>query len=227
MKTMKKLAGSLLSINFLLFAVLTTISCEIGLGASVDTETPDLSIDSSIVDAVISGDFNIEGTYSDDGTIADLHAILKRTDGNGSDIRISGTMEENSKKRGSGIWKIPVKSKSEKITDGSYQATVYIKDGVGRVTTQSTTFTIDNTPPVLILSKPNSNPGDETVSTYGQRVFLEGSIADTAKETYIEVEFYDNANLSGQPLATIKTDAIAPTDVNSNNAKLTIYKEER
>ena len=226
MKTLKKLTGSLLSI-FILFAVLlSTLSCEIGLGASVDTDPPSLSIDASIVDSTISGDFDIEGTYSDDGSIEDIHAVLKRTDGTGSSIKIEGYLGTSPEKRGEGIWKIPVKAKTSEITDGSYQVTVSIKDGVGRVTTQSTTFTIDNTPPVLILTKPNSNPGDETVSAYGQRVFLEGSIADTAKETYITVEFFDNPSLTGTPLDVIKTSAIAPTDVNSNNAKLTIYKED-
>lgn len=226
MKTLKKLTGSLLSI-FILFAVLlSTLSCEIGLGASVDTDPPSLSIDASIVDSTIAGDFDIEGTYSDDGSIEDIHAVLKRTDGTGSSIKIEGYLGTSPEKRGEGIWKIPVKAKTSEITDGSYQVTVSIKDGVGRVTTQSTTFTIDNTPPVLILTKPNSNPGDETVSAYGQRVFLEGSIADTAKETYITVEFFDNPSLTGTPLDVIKTSAIAPTDVNSNNAKLTIYKED-
>jgi len=218
---MKKLACSLLTI-----IILFTISCEIGLGSSVDTEPPALAIDASLVDTVIADDFNIEGTYSDDGSIHDIKAILKRTDGYGSEIEIQGIFKEDLKKRGSGTWAIPVEAKSKNIVDGSYQATVYITDSLGRVTTQSTTFTIDNTPPVLILTKPNSKPGDETVSTYGQRLFLAGNIADKANETYIEVEFYDNAEFLGEPRKVIKTSSIAPTDVNSNNAKLTVYKEE-
>ena len=208
-----------------ILVVLINVSCEIGLGASVDTEAPGLGIDAGIVDTVIAGDFDIKGNYSDDGSIDSIKAELSRTDGLGKNYSFSGRLEEDPEKRGSGIWKIPVKAKSEGIPDGSYQATVTIKDTVGRITTQNTTFTIDNTPPVLILTKPNSKLGDETVSTYGQRVFLEGSIADTAKETYVEVEFYDNAEFTGTPYV-IKTSAIAPTDVNSNNAKLTIYKED-
>ena len=217
---MKKLACSLLTI-----IILFTISCEIGLGSSVDTDPPSLDIDPAIVSKVIADDFDIEGTYSDDGTISDIKAVLKRTDKTGKDIEIDGILEEDLKKRGSGIWKIPVKSKTDNITDGEYQATVYIKDSMGRITTQSTTFTIDNTPPVLILTKPNSKPTDETVSAYGQRIFLEGSIADTAKETYIKVDFYKDANCTGDPLISIKTDAIAPTDVNSNNARIAVFAD--
>lgn len=217
---MKKLACSLLTI-----IILFTISCEIGLGSSVDTDPPSLDIDPAIVSKVIADDFDIEGTYSDDGTISDIKAVLKRTDKTGKDIEIDGILEEDLKKRGSGIWKIPVKSKTDNITDGEYQATVYIKDSMGRITTQSTTFTIDNTPPVLILTKPNSKPTDETVSAYGQRIFLEGSIADTAKETYIKVDFYKDADCTGDPLISIKTDAIAPTDVNSNNARIAVFAD--
>lgn len=217
---MKKLACSLLTI-----IILFTISCEIGLGSSVDTDPPSLEISADIVDTTIAGDFNIEGTYSDDGNIAGISAVLKRTDGFGSDILIEGTLEEDIKKRGTGIWKIPVNAKTDNIIDGPYQITVSIKDAMGRITTQSTTFTIDNTPPVLILTKPNSKPGDDTVSAYGQRIFLEGSIADSAKETKITVEFYDNENCVGDALATIPTGAISPTDVNSNNARLAVYTD--
>ena len=107
---MKRLACSLLSILILL-----TISCEIGLGESVDTDPPSLNIDAELVDSVISGDFDIEGTYKDDGTIDTVTAVLKRTDGKGSDIKLNGTIEADPKNRGSGIWKIPVNSKSGHI----------------------------------------------------------------------------------------------------------------
>ena len=117
MKTLKKLTGSLLSI-FILFAVLlSTLSCEIGLGASVDTDPPSLSIDASIVDSTISGDFDIEGTYSDDGSIEDIHAVLKRTDGTGSSIKIDGYLGTSPEKRGEGIWKIPVKASSRHLSN--------------------------------------------------------------------------------------------------------------
>lgn len=89
---MKKLACSLLTI-----IILFTISCEIGLGSSVDTEPPALAIDASLVDTVIADDFNIEGTYSDDGSIHDIKAILKRTDGYGSEIEIQGIFKEDLK----------------------------------------------------------------------------------------------------------------------------------
>lgn len=217
---MKKLSVFL---TFLLIFMM--VSCEVGLGSAVDTDAPSLTIEEPVVDSMIAGDFDIKGTYSDDGVIKDLVVVLTRTDKLGTPIKISGFLEEDPIKRGSGIWKIPVNAKSETIIDGTYQATVSIKDGVGRVTTQSTTFTIDNTPPVLILTKPNSKVSDETISEYGQRLFLAGNIADTSKQTYITVEFYDNPDFTGTP-KIIKTTAIAPSDVNSNNAKLAVFGDD-
>ena len=68
-----------------LFSILS-ISCEIGLGASVDTDPPSLSIKNPPVDAVIRDDFAISGIWSDDGTIASVSVELSRTDGKCSKI---------------------------------------------------------------------------------------------------------------------------------------------
>lgn len=103
---MKKLACSLLTI-----IILFTISCEIGLGSSVDTEPPSLSIAADIADKVIRDDFVLRGTYSDDGTVSKLSAVLKRTDKNGEPLEYDGVIIENLKKRGSGTWTIDIPAK--------------------------------------------------------------------------------------------------------------------
>ena len=128
---MKKLACSLLTI-----IILFTISCEIGLGSSVDTDPPSLSIDGKIADKVIRDDFALRGTYSDDGVINSLTAVLKRTDNTGDPISLTGTIVENPKKRGTGTWTIDVPAKTNPIKDGTYQADVSITDGLGRTKTQ-------------------------------------------------------------------------------------------
>ena len=218
---MKKLKLFLLTTLSFLFI----LSCEIGLGASVDTDPPQLTINNPPVDSVIRNTFAISGEYSDDGTIESVTATLQKID-DGSTFELTGNFTQNEIKRLSGTWSIEVNPKTSDggvaISDGAYQATIFIKDTSGRITKQNTTFTIDNTPPVLILTKPSSKPGDETLSVYGQRLFLEGSIADTTKETYIEASFYADEACT-QLLDTVKTDAIAPTDVNSNNAKIATF----
>ena len=62
---MKKLRIILLSI----FSILLTISCEIGLGSSVDTEAPALYILNPPVDSIIRDSFLLSGSYTDDGTV--------------------------------------------------------------------------------------------------------------------------------------------------------------
>ena len=215
-----------------LFAALSFFSsCEIGLGPAVDTQPPSISIEKPEVDMVIRQKFIMSGIWSDDGTIASISVKLKRTDGkplDGKEIErtFTGTFEKSLEIKDTGTWKAEINPLEEgmEIIDGTYQATVYIKDKGNHTTTQSTTFTIDNTPPVLILSKPNSAPGDKTMSAYGQRLFLEGSVADSTKDTWIEISFYSDESCAADTLlTTLETGLIAPTDVNSNNAKLAAF----
>ena len=215
---MKKLSTFLLFIIFLL-----TGSCELGLGASVDTDPPALEIKTPPVDAVIRDTFAISGTYKDDGTIAKVSAKLKRTDGKKSDIEIAGSFSQDIINRGQGTWKIlvnPIKqnedgTKNTLILDGTYQATVTIKDATGRTTTQNTTFTIDNTPPVLLLERPSVKAGDAGFDAYGRTFTIEGKAADDNEVSKIEVNIFENAD-SETP---IFSEPIKLTDIDLNVQK--------
>ncbi len=189
---MKKIAVTLLTI-FSLFV----ISCEIGLGASVDTDAPSLDITNPPVDSIIRDTFAITGTWSDDGNIANVLVKLKKTDGNGEPIDIEGTLHGDIRLGGSGTWSadiIPVAEDGTRlISDGSYQATVTIKDTAGRTTIRNTTFTIDNTPPVIVLTRPSTAADSLSSDTYGQTFNLEGQAADTNNVSLIEVMIYSDA----------------------------------
>ena len=215
--------------------ICTFMSCEVGLGPAVDTQPPEVEILTPEVDRVIKGKVTVSGKWSDDGTIDDIYVTLKRTDGNvinsegKKEKEIKGSWVISEEKKEEGTWKAEIDPKGEDgLIDGTYQITVTAKDKGKHKTTQSTTFTVDNTPPVLILTKPNSVPGDgKTVSAYGQRLFLEGSIADSTKDTWIEISFYSDESCSESTLlTTVETGLIAPTDVNSNNAKLASFGEQ-
>lgn len=182
---MKKLACSLLTI-----IILFTISCEIGLGSSVDTEPPSLSIAADIADKVIRDDFVLRGTYSDDGTVSKLSAVLKRTDKNGEPLEYDGVIIENLKKRGSGTWTIDIPAKSKSVKDGTYQADVSITDSLGRTTVQSTIFTIDNTPPIIILTRPSTALESTSSDTYGQKFTIEGAAAEKNDIGRMEIQLY-------------------------------------
>ena len=213
---MKKIAFALITI-FSLFV----ISCEIGLGASVDTDAPSLEILNPPVDSVIRDTFALTGTWADDGNIADVTVTLRRTDINGESQNIKGTLAGDIRLGGSGTWSaeiVPVAEDGTKqIPDGSYQATVTIKDTVGRTPIRNTTFTIDNTPPVIVLTRPSTAVDSLSSDTYGQTFNLEGQAADTNNVSLIEVMIYSDPECTNH-IHTVPLKNV-PNSINMDVAK--------
>ena len=188
---------------FILVFLVSIISCEVGLGSAVDTQPPSVAIDGPKVDAVIRDVFAITGRWSDDGSISEVKATLKRTDGNAKEVEIPGEWNVDSQLKETGTWKVLVDYEKENLVDGTYQATVSVKDNGKHVTTQSTTFTIDNTAPVLVLSRPSIKDGQSGFDNYGRSFTLEGKAADDNEVSLIEVNVFENAD-STEPLKTVE-----------------------
>ena len=193
--------------TLLLFSI---ISCEIGLGGAVDTQAPSLTIDSPKVDAVIRDVFAISGRWSDDGTIDSLNVTLKRTDGSFTTPEIKGEWIKDEQLNETGTWHAVIDYKELSIPDGTYQATVSIKDKGHHETTQSTTFTIDNTAPVLIVSRPSTKEGAKGFDSYGRSFTLEGKAADDNEVSLIEVNIYETPD-STEPLKTVRLENVPLT----------------
>ena len=147
---MKKLNVFLLTI----LTILLCISCEIGLGSAVDTEPPSLEIVNPPVDTIVRGSFSVSGNWKDDGTVSEVSVKLTRTDEKGSAVTVKA--EVTSEDGGKGKWSAPLNPVEDGILDGSYEALVEITDAAGHKTTQSRTFTIDNTAPVIVLQRPGT-----------------------------------------------------------------------
>lgn len=120
---------------FCLGLLFLNISCTIGLGESVDTETPVVTINSPAAGAIIRGDFAIAGTWSDDGLIDKIEITLEPvvTD---STLLTSPTVTYQAdfeSKAGSSNtnWKKTISPSSFRILDGTYLATVEIEDKYG------------------------------------------------------------------------------------------------
>lgn len=210
---MKKFAFAL-TIIFSLFV----ISCEIGLGSSVDTDPPSLDILTPPVDSIIRDDFAICGNYSDDGYIAEIKAELKRTDGVEYSRIIEGTFLPDEKEIGKGTFSIVIPAKKE-ISDGAYQAIVTITDQTGRETIRNTTFSIDNTAPVIVLQRPGTdlNASLSDADTYGQLFTLEGLGADDNNIDHIDIDVYSDKNKT-QKKYTITQNNVPPS-ISLNVAK--------
>lgn len=221
---MKKIAIALLFI-FSIFS----ISCEIGLGAAVDTDPPSLEIATPPVDAVIRDKFALAGDWTDDGTIASVTVKLERTDGNGEAINLNASFKEV--KVGKGTWELVVDPDDEDhpIIDGAYQATVTIADSTNRKTIRTRTFTVDNTPPVIVLQRPGTKI-TETPDAYGQTFSLNGMGGDDNSIDHIDVNIYSDKECTNL-IKTISKNNVAPTielnvavfEENVENDYATIY----
>ena len=91
---MKKSVVSLFAlISFLCFSI---ISCdvEIGLGSSVDTKAPELTIENPPAGSVIRDVFAITGTCSDDGVIESITVDLKQTNNPVLSYTLEGTFNQ-------------------------------------------------------------------------------------------------------------------------------------
>lgn len=186
--------------------ILFTISCEIGLGAYVDTEAPSLEISNPPADAVIRDNFAITGTWTDDGTISKVTVDMVRLD-NKTTYPFTGNFElltSDAKKHKNGSWKVVITPELSGIIDGNYEALVAITDDAGHVTTMARSFTIDNTPPVMLLSRPSVAFDQAGFDTYGRSFTLEGKAADDNGVGLIEVKVFDLGNPDGEPLKTVE-----------------------
>ena len=198
-----------LLIAFLVVFSLFAISCEIGLGSAVDTEPPAIEISIPPVDSVIRDNFAIGGTWSDDGVIGSISVKLSRTDGKGEPLTLTGEFVEDEHNRGTGTWSTPVSISENNVLDGTYQAVVTIKDTVGRTTIQSTTFTVDNTAPLIVLQRPGTKL-TETADAYGQTFTLNGMGADDNSIDHIDINIYSDVECTNL-LKTITKSNVPPT----------------
>lgn len=178
-----------ISLAFALFAFLFA-ACDAGLGESVDTMAPTVSITSPDSSAVMKGAFKISGSCVDDKAVGYVAVSItdtttgKRVMGvNVPAFGVSWSLEVN--KPVDGVY--PLK-------DGIYSASAICFDLAGRQSgTASRVFEVDNTAPVFCLARPNSiSIGDP--AAYGRDVVVRGEIADdhAIKQMEIRVFKYQN-----------------------------------
>src|SRR5574344_1045146 len=157
----------------------TCLSCEIGLGASVDTEAPTLAITYPSDLAVIKGQFKLAGTYDDDMKVTTIKIVVTN-----NDSKATWSYEVAAGEK-SGAWEVTLNPEDASTTSGftypdgqNYKADVTAYDGSSHFSgTATRSFIIDNPPQVLILSSP-AKIGAEDASTYGRVLKLAGDISD-------------------------------------------------
>ena len=207
---MKKFLTFLLSIFIILI-----ISCEIGLGSSVDTEAPVIEVSLPPADAVIRDSFTLSGIWTDDGSIAEVTVSLTRLD-SGDTFNFEGEADTDDSVSDGGVWSAFIDPLANGIKDGTYEALVAITDNGGHTTTMARTFTIDNTPPVMILQKPSTVVSESDTAnrfdTFGQIFSIVGQASDDNLIDKINVSVYSSPDCSEASfLKTITLDNVPPT----------------
>ena len=191
-------------------------SCEVGLGPAVDVAAPTLTIDTPKTSSIIRDSFPINGSWSDDVAIKDITVSLRniRTKQTFPDIAGEFVQEESEKdsKEAKGSWSVVINPKKDKIPDGSYEATVTVRDKGFHTTVVSRTFVIDNTPPVIVLQRPSTKAADADSDVFGQTLSLTGQSADDNSIKELHVNFYSDPECTVKLLENpvIKTN-VAPT----------------
>lgn len=180
-------------------------ACNIGLGESVDTQAPVLSITYPPADATIRGTFKLYGKWTDDKTVTRVSVSVSGTDNGKSfgpynaSISASGTWEMNLNKGTSSGWEFP---------DGTYTAKVTVYDAAGHVTGPfSRQFSIDNTPPVFVVSSPSTIITDPTCKKYGSTLKISGYVAEAHKVSSAKLNVFDAV---GNPIEALENGFVVP-----------------
>ena len=161
---MRSLFAGLFGALALVFAF---ASCDTGLGESIDTSVPTVTVTEPESGAVLSGSFSISGTCKDDKSIDKVLVTVTNT-GTGSQVGVySAKISGNS-------WTYEISG----LADGTYSAGAVCYDGAGRKSGEaSKVFEVDSTPPVFCVTKPNSLSITDPAA-YGRDVTIKGEIAD-------------------------------------------------
>ncbi len=179
-------------------ALFLTMSCNIGLGEAVDTQEPKIDISYPPISAVVRDDFVLGGNWSDDGSISSINITVKQADTKETKFTTNAQISAEEK-----TWKaeIPV----ENLLDGTYEIQAQAKDSAGHSSGVYTrTLDIDNTAPVLLLSKPATTGNDVAITAYGRDVKVTGDLSDDHEVKGFKIHFIEaNIDSSGN-LTTLK-----------------------
>ncbi|MBO4706072.1 MAG: Ig-like domain repeat protein [Spirochaetaceae bacterium] len=166
---------------FLLSILLAT--CEVGLGPSVDTSAPNLTVSSPTASAILKGTISLGGSVSDDTTVTSVKVKFKGiSSSNNNEYQYDATIDTANE-----TWSLTINTlDGEGVKDGNYELTVTATDNSGKESFRTTTFYVDNTAPVLMVDTP-----DVKNATMNYDVELEGKLYDQSEVTKLTVVICD------------------------------------
>lgn len=211
---MKKFRSALLTVLSVLFVlIITTCKRTVALGSTVDVLPPSSSVtrDSSASDSVAkAGSFTIEGVAGDDSGVASVTVVFENRETKERLPAMSATLAQPGAPKTA--WKLVIDNewkgeyvderelvKKYPIRDSEYNVIITITDRNNKSSQQTLVYTIDNTPPVVIIDRPaliaeSANWTNARSSTYGSILRISGQAQDTSRVQEIEFKAYDSEN---------------------------------
>lgn len=160
-------AGALFFISF--------IACDIGLGESVDTFPPKLSLEYPEGDSLVIRDsFVMKGIAEDETSISSVTVTFNPTPSSTAPKDFSISYKADFEPRGK-EWSCVINNKvAEKyeIPDGEYQVTILAVDSARRTSNVTRVYKIDNTAPFVVIKRPACE------DSYGRTLKITGDISD-------------------------------------------------
>lgn len=164
-------------------ALFTTCKNNIGLGGTVDINPPTLDVSTIYppAGAVIRDDFILSIEAQDDSGIASVNVSVINTAPTEQPDGKAGLFEL--KKASDGLhWTAQVNKKDDEkgfpLKDGTYKVQLIATDTAGKTVQTESTFTIDNTAPLLVLNRPSTTTKDSSVDVFGDGFLLVGQVYD-------------------------------------------------
>lgn len=183
----------------LLLAVLLSCGEDAGLGASIDTKAPTLSITYPDAGVAVRDSFILAGDCSDDKSITRVMVSVKNLE---SGVGYGTFLANIAPSQAS--WQVTLNEYDPnnpdfyngwQLPDGKYEVSVTAYDNAGNNSgVSSRQFEIDNTPPVFIISNPGVvKSSNKTASAYGSIFTIDGTISDNHTISFMDVKIFDKA----------------------------------
>lgn len=180
----------------LLLAVLISCGEDAGLGSSIDTKAPVLSITYPDSGAAIRDSFILAGDCSDDKSISRILVSVKNLE---SGVDYGSYPAKLSADQTS--WQVTLNEYDSnnaayyngwQLPDGKYEVSVTAYDNAGNNSgVSSRQFELDNTPPVFIISNPGVvKSSGLKASAYGSLFTIDGTISDNHPISYMDVKIF-------------------------------------
>lgn len=218
----------------LIFAIplaLLFAACTVGLGSAVDTGAPTVEVSYPPKNSVIRQSFVVSGSCADDLAISYVDVTVT----NSSTREVYGPYRATLN-RDKSQWSVQLNRnnnqdystyeayKQWEFPDGNYIVTAKSVDGKNNPSPEaSIPVSIDNTAPVLLVSKPLAY-GTETASIYGRTLNIIGDISEEHETSKLVLYYKEQLDSSGTLDSETKTLEISGFGTMSSDNPLVIAK---